>query len=62
MSKTYPQCQSGPLRRSSLPTEVRLEVLRFTDSTVVQRVHDYMIKLLKAETLLNIISMKPHYF
>lgn len=34
---------------SSLPTEVRLEVLRFTDSTVVQRVHDYMIKLLKAD-------------
>ena len=35
--------------RSSLSTEVRMEVLRFTDSTIVQRVHDYMIKLLKAD-------------
>lgn len=35
--------------RSALSTEVRMEVLRFTDSTIVQRVHDYMIKLLKAE-------------
>lgn len=26
-----------------------MEVLRFTDSTIVQRVHDYMIKLLKAD-------------
>ena len=34
---------------SALSTEVRMEVLRFTDSTIVQRVHDYMIKLLKAD-------------
>ncbi|CAJ1328806.1 unnamed protein product [Effrenium voratum] len=36
---------------SSLPPEVRMEVLRFTDSGVVQRVHDYMIKLLKADDI-----------
>ena len=28
-----------------------MEVLRFTDSGVVQRVHDYMIKLLKADAV-----------
>ena len=39
--------QASP--RSSLSTEVRMEVLRFTDSTIVQSVHDYMIKLLRAD-------------
>ena len=32
-----------------LALELRLEVLRFTDAAVVQRVHDAMIRLLRAE-------------
>lgn len=41
----------GAVRRfwSQLALELRLEVLRFTDATVVQRVHDAMIRLLKAD-------------
>ena len=35
--------------RSALSPAVRLDVLRFTDAAIVQRVHGHMITLLKAE-------------
>ena len=37
--------------RSGLSPAVRLDVLRFTDAAIVQRVHSHMITLLKAEPM-----------